>query len=268
MHGMSLIIEIEQHIPKLIEIAREAASIIMEIYQSDFTAERKSDDSPVTKADKLANDYIVEQLAKLTPHIPIVSEEGAKPVVGGDGEAFWLVDPLDGTRSFIARDGQFTINIGLVQHGRPQFGLMQLPARGDYYWGIVGKGAWRRLGDGSETTSIHTREPALDGYDVVMSKVYKSPKTDGWLQSFPVKRRVQAGSALKFVRVAEGAADIYPRLGNTMEWDTAAGHAILEAAGGSLVALDGSQFRYGKQGYLNGGFVASGRALTLPTSAQ
>lgn len=255
-------------IPSLQSIVQEAADVIMDIYTSGFVAERKADDSPVTKADRLADTLIVKALKELTPEISVVSEEGEKPIVP-EGQPFWLVDPLDGTRSFVARDGQFTVNIALIEHGVPTLGIIQLPARGDMYWGIKGQGAWRRLADAAEAERIQTREPEIGaGYDIVMSKSYVSPKLDSWLQAYPVRRRVQAGSSLKFCRVAEGVADIYPRLGNTMEWDTGAGQCILEAAGGTMIRLDGHPLRYGKVGYLNGGFIASGRPLVakeIPT---
>lgn len=252
--------DLHELIPALCGIANDAAHTIMEVYSTDFSAKIKSDNSPVTEADQRANDLIVERLSILTPHIPVISEEAEKPHIDTVAP-FWLVDPLDGTKSFIARDGQFTVNIGLIINKAPALGVMHLPAAGDLYWGIVGKGAYKQPAECDEAQPIAVREPSKEGYDIVMSKVYRSPKLEDWTKDYPIRRRVQAGSALKFCRVAEARADIYPRLGPTMEWDTAAGHAIVEAAGGYVTDLSGEPLRYGKEGYLNPAFVASGTAI-------
>ncbi len=247
-------------LPALCEIARDAATLIMRHYVGDFTHRQKADHSPVTLADTEANALIVERLQQLTPQIPIISEEGEQPEVAA-GSTFWLVDPLDGTRSYIARDGQFTVNIGLIRNHRPILGVMSVPAEDTLYYGTTGGVAYRQIGIHAPTI-IQCRIPDMEGVDVITSKSHGSERMHSFLADYTVRNRIKAGSALKFCRVAEGVADIYPRLGETMEWDTAAGHCIVEAAGGSVLTVDGQPFLYGKKGYLNGGFVAWGKFPT------
>lgn len=249
-------IDLEKILPQVCAIGQEAAALIMRHYANPITHAKKADHSPVTIADTEANALIVARLQALTPDIPIVSEEGDQPEVA-TGEMFWLVDPLDGTKSYIARDDEFSVNIGLISQHRPVLGVQAVPAKDLLYWAVAGGRAMRRKGDSAAET-IRCREAPAAGLTVMTSKSHGSSKTDMLLAEYPVAERVRAGSAYKLARVAEGTADFYPRLGPTMEWDTAAGHCILEAAGGSLTTLDGKPFLYGKAGYLNPGFLARG----------
>lgn len=238
-------------------IAQEAGAAILEIYQTDIEVQRKEDNSPVTAADLAANAIIVKALAKLAPEIPIVTEEEKEHSLPEGTTMFWLVDPLDGTKSFIRREGEFTVNIGLIENGTPSMGIIYVPVKEELYVGVVGEGAWRQIGDGPRE-AIATREVPEVGMDAVVSLSHLDPKTQGYLEDYTINSRVQAASSLKFCRVAEGVADIYPRFGPTMEWDTAAGHAIVLAAGGRVEQPDGSPFTYGADDFYNGPFVAWG----------
>jgi 3'(2'), 5'-bisphosphate nucleotidase len=231
----------------------------------------KADSTPVTEADEAAEAFILEALAKLTPDIPVVSEEAASAGYLPDvsGGRFWLVDPLDGTREFLSRNGEFTVNIALVQDGRPVAGVVHAPALA-MTWsgaqagaGIGGKTAGPAIAEFSETDketmAIRVREFPADGITVIASRRHGSGDLlDGFLKDYTVKDRVSAGSSLKFCLVASGQADLYPRFGRTMEWDTAAGHAVLLAAGGTMETIDGQPLAYGKPGFENPFFVAKG----------
>ena len=234
----------------------EAGAIIMRYYETGHESQLKADKSPVTDADLAANAFIVEGLARLTPGIPIVSEEGDKTLPAG-AELFWLVDPLDGTKSFIRRKPTFTVNIGLIHKGKAVLGAIDVPAQKTAYWGDLQNGAFR-LQQGGNPERIRTRPAPAEGLTAIISHSHSTPETDAYLQTHPIHAVTSAASSLKFCRVAEGTADLYPRFGPTMEWDTAAGHAILNAAGGRLVQPDGSAFLYGKKGFKNGNFVALG----------
>ena len=242
------------------EIAVRAGAAIMEIYSRDFAVETKADNSPVTEADQAAEAIIVAALRELTPNIPVVAEEevaaGHQPDVGPG--PFWLVDPLDGTREFISRNGDFTVNIGLIRDGAPALGTIFVPAKEEIYTAAGPGRVSRRRGSGP-VEAISARVPASDGLVAMVSRSHASAETDDFLAEFDIKERIDAGSSLKFCRLAEGAADLYPRLGRTMEWDTAAGHAILVCAGGSVSRLDGTPLRYGKSGFENPHFLARGR---------
>lgn len=247
-------------LPELEAIARRAGEVILAIYRSDFTTRTKADASPVTEADERAEAVIVAALRALTPGIPVVAEEavagGACPVVGAE---FWLVDPLDGTKEFISRNGEFTVNIALVRDGAPVLGVVLAPALGRLFSGAVGAGA--ELEDADGRRRIAVREVPSDGLTVVGSRSHgDAAALDAFLGGRKVAALRAAGSSLKFCLVAAGEADLYPRLGRTMEWDIAAGHAVLAAAGGSVRMLDGAPMRYGKAGFENPHFVASGRA--------
>lgn len=246
-------------LPALCEIAKEASALIMKHYEGDFAVSKKADHSPVTLADTESNTLIVKRLQALTPEIPVVSEEGDQIPVSANAR-FWLVDPLDGTISYVARDGQFTVNIALIENGQSILGVLAIPAEATLYFAAKGEGAYRQAFGNPHAEVIHCRIPPKDGVDVVTSKSHGSPKMLEFLAGHKVRNRVRAGSALKFCRVAEGVADIYPRMGETMEWDTAAGHCILEAAGGIMTDLQGNPFLYGKTGFLNSGFIAWGHA--------
>lgn len=242
---------------ELARIARAAGAIVMQVYATDFDVQGKSDQSPVTQADLLAEAVILPALARLDPTIPIVAEEavaaGKAPVVGG---RFWLVDPLDGTREFVSRNGEFTVNIALIDDGVPVLGVVFAPALERLFAGAAGHGAW--VEDGQGRRAIHCRAVPAQGLTVVASR---SHGDDQALAAFLVGRKVasvvQAGSSLKLCLLAAGEADLYPRLGRTMEWDIAAGHAVLLAAGGALRGLDGQALRYGKPGFENPHFVAT-----------
>ena len=242
-------------------VAVEAGAAIMEVYRSDFTVSEKADASPVTAADENAEKLIVAALEKLTPHTPILAEEqverGDVPDISSG--MFWLVDPLDGTREFISRNGEFTVNIALVADGSPVLGVVYMPTTLRLYAGAADLGATVATGDGPLQT-IAARLPLPKGIYVVTSRSHLNPETEAFVADLPVAGVRTAGSSLKFCMIAEAAADIYPRLGRTMEWDTAAGHAVLLAAGGSVTTLDGAPLTYGKPGFENPHFVARGRA--------
>lgn len=229
----------------------------MGYFTGGYAASHKHDESPVTDADIAANHYIVQALQALAPEIPIVAEEDKELSAGGHA-CFWLVDPLDGTRSFVRGEPEFTVNIGLIENGVPVLGVIYAPPQEALYYGIKGQGAYRTIG-GNNPQKIQVRNPASDGLVVVKSKSHPSPKTEAYLEKMKVKELIPGSSSIKFCMVAEGSADIYPRLGRTMEWDTAAGHAILSAAGGRVETLDGAPLTYGKPHFENPHFVAFGK---------
>jgi 3'(2'), 5'-bisphosphate nucleotidase len=252
-------------IAKLAEAGGEA---ILEVYGSDDSGVReKADSSPVTEADLRAEAVILAGLAELTPDIPVVAEESvaAGKVPESLGNAFWLVDPLDGTKEFISRNGEFTVNIALVgAGGAPVLGVVHTPALGTTHVGVVGSGAELRGAEGSRALRVQPVGEA--GFRVLVSRSHLDPDTEAWLADVPVADRVQAGSSLKFCRVAEAVADLYPRFGRTMHWDTAAGHAVLSAAGGEVCTKTGQPLRYGAPGFANPPFVAYG--ATPPPQLQ
>ncbi len=243
--------------------AREAGAVIMDIYRGDFAVDEKADASPVTEADRRAEDVITARLRALTPDIPIVGEEAfAAGDIPAVDRRFWLVDPLDGTKEFIKRRDEFTGNIALIENATPVLGVVHSPALGLLFAGAVGGGARLTTGDGA-ARPIATRALPPEGLAVVASRSHANDEAlAAWLEGRGVASTVKAGSSLKFCRVAEGAADVYPRFGPTMEWDTAAGHAVLLAAGGQVTTIDGAPFTYGKPGFRNPHFVAwSGAAF-------
>lgn len=241
----------------IVAIAREAGVLIESIRARGTEVRQKSDASPVTEADEAANAFIVERLAVLTPDIPIIAEESvAAGIVPEVGERFWLVDPLDGTREFIAGRDEYTVNIALIDARAPVLGVIDLPAKGEAYLGIVGDGAWRIV-DGDRQAIAARTVPSVDPI-AVASRSHGDAKTDAWLAEAGVGECVRAGSSAKFCVLARGNADLYPRFGRTMEWDIAAGHAILAAAGGNVQTLDGEPFLYAKPGFENPGFIARG----------
>jgi len=243
---------------RIAAIARQAGALIMQVYATDFASRGKADASPVTEADVKAEALILAQLRSLTPQIPIVSEEAASAGQTPDiGERFWLVDPLDGTKEFISRNGEFTVNIAFIEEQRPTLGVVYAPALGRLFSGVDAQGA--RVEESSGSRSIACRRPPADGLTVVSSRSHgDAAALDRFLSGRRVAANVNAGSSLKFCLVAAGEADLYPRLGRTMEWDTAAGDAVLRAAGGRVTELDGRELRYGKPGFANPHFIASG----------
>lgn len=251
---------LERWLPDVVALARRAGEVVLEVYAAGPAVRTKADASPVTEADERAEALIVEGLAALAPEVPIVAEEAAcAGRVPDAGERFWLVDPLDGTREFVQRNGEFTVNIALVEHGRPVLGVVLVPVTGVLYAGARGLGAHRE--DAAGARAIACRLPPPEGLTVLASR---SHGDEAALAAFLQGRRVaavtHAGSSLKFGLLAEGAADLYPRWGRTMEWDTAAGHAVLAAAGGEVLDLAGVPLRYGKPGFENPHFVARGAA--------
>lgn len=244
-----------------VRLAGAAAAAIVAVRDAGFVVERKRDHSPVTAADRIAEALIVEGLRQAAPDIPVVSEEAhedrAIPVP--QAERFWLVDPLDGTLDFAAGQEGFAVNIGLVARGRPLLGAVALPAFGEVFSGIVGRGAWKQ--DASGQRPIAARPwPAQGAIAMVTRHHEKDPRIAEYLTGRGVESLVPMGSAVKLCRVAEGAADLYPRHEATMEWDTAAPEAVLRGAGGRLADWRGAPLRYGKAGWRNPGFLAEGRA--------
>lgn len=246
-------------------IARAAGELIMARYQAGFEVLVKADDSPVTIADQEANDYIVSALIALTPDTPIIAEES---VTGEETPEslpeFWLVDPLDGTKEFINRNGDFTVNIALIQHGTPTLGVVHPPVHGTAY---ISTGEGEALFEDVEgaRSVIKARPMQVDRPVALVSRSHRSPETDQFLERFERFEAISRGSSLKFCTLAAGEADLYPRFGRTMEWDTAAGHAVLIAAGGRVETLDEAPLRYGKRGLENPHFVAWG---ALPHGAS
>lgn len=247
------------------QVALQAAEQVMQVYRGAFAVRGKADASPVTEADERAEALITAALLGLEPQVPVVAEEAAArgevPAVGG---RFWLVDPLDGTREFISRNGEFTVNIALVEEGAPMLGVVVVPVDGRVYAGLCGPasgGAWRSAGSGPPV-AIRARPLPPGGPLLACSRSHADEAAlQAWLsrQGGPAPAgRVVAGSSLKFGLLAEGAADWYPRFGRTMEWDTAAGHAVLAAAGGEVLDLHGHPLRYGKPGFENPHFWARG----------
>ncbi len=248
----------------LARLALEAGAVVMTHYLAGAEARAKADNSPVTAADEEAEKLILAGLARIVPGVPAVAEEevAAGRVPENLGQHFFLVDPVDGTREFVNRNGEFTVNIAELTNGMPQRGVIYAPAKARLFMGEVGQGAFELSGtdDLAAARAIHARAPASDGLVVIASRSHRSYGTDNYLAQFKVKEFAAAGSSLKFCLVAAGEADIYPRLGPTSEWDIAAGHAILMAAGGSVTALDGTPLVYGKvtEKFLNPFFVARG----------
>jgi len=242
------------------ELAEAAAREIMRIYAGDLGTRTKADKSPVTDADHAAEAVIVAGLRKLTPGLVVVAEEemAAGHVPKLDGSPFWLVDPLDGTKEFIKRNGEFTVNIALIEDGRPTLGIVLAPATETLWRGTTGLGADKREGNGA-FHAIRTRPAPANGLTACASRshaIYSD--LDIWFRNnnLAVADRVQAGSSLKFCLIAEGKADIYPRFGPTNEWDTAAGQGVLEAAGGEVVTTDDRPLTYGKPRFSNPHFIA------------
>ena len=243
-------------------IARKAGEEILKFHGTDFEVRSKADRSPVTDADEAAERLILAELESLTPDIPIVSEEAAAAghVPDVAGKRFWAVDPLDGTKEFIRHSGEFCVNIGLIEDGRPVLGVLHVPTLHVTY-SAAGPGTAMCEEEGAPARAIAAREAPEDGVVVISSRSHgNDAELDRFLSNLQVKARLMTGSAVKFCKVASGEADLYPRFGRTSEWDTAAGHAILEAAGGALLTVQGDEFLYGKPGFLNPEFIARGKA--------
>jgi 3'(2'), 5'-bisphosphate nucleotidase len=255
----------------MVAAAIEAGRAACTLYRSGFEVHTKQDESPVTAADHASEAVILERLARTAPEIPVVAEEqvaaGRVPEIGS---TFFLVDPLDGTKEFVQRRGDFTVNIALVREGVPVLGVVYAPAKAQLFAGDVhAHRAFRSEQSPDDEnqaarTSMHVRTPPPGGLRVVASRSHRTPETDAYLAQVKVADLVSVGSSLKFCLVAAGEADLYPRLGPTMEWDTAAGQAVLAAAGGTVVNVDGSAFRYGKPEFRNPSFIATSSLTLLP----
>ena len=264
-------------LPAIEQLARAAGEVILAVYAGDFQVQSKADRSPMTVADDRAEALITPALQALRPAWPVVAEEAAsRGLAPAAARTFWLVDPLDGTREFVARNGEFTVNIALVHEGAPVLGVVLVPVSGRLFSGVVGQGAWEQ-GAGPQAarralrvravppaglcvagSRSHGDETAMQAFLQTQTQSQMKTQAQGRPGLPPVASRITAGSSLKFGLLAAGEADVYPRFGRTMEWDTAAGHAVLAAAGGSVCTLDGQPLRYGKPGYENPHFVARG----------
>lgn len=254
----------------LLSVALAAARVQMAHFAVGVAATTKTDNTPVTVADHDSEAIILDGLARIAPGVTVVSEEAvAAGHIPAVGHTFFLVDPLDGTEAFVRRRPQFTINIALIEDRSPVFGLLYAPAVPDFYVTTGPQEAWAaRLPPASEVANLaacrlerlHTRVPNPNALVALVSQSHGDPTTSRLLDRYRVGERRALSSALKFGLIARGEADIYPRAGPTSEWDTAAGHAVLAAAGGSVAAFDGGPLLYGKPGFRNPGFVAWGRA--------
>ena len=255
----------------IVAAAIEAGKVVHDIYRGGFDVQSKADASPVTDADNAAEAVILKRLREVAPHIPVIAEEevaaGRVPAIGNE---FFLVDPLDGTKEFIQKRGDFTVNIALIRDRAPVLGVVYAPARSSLFAGSVpAQTAFRsdQNTDSSQTAprrTIKVRPVPAGGLIAVSSRSHSTPETDAYLAQFNVADRVSVGSSLKFCLVASGEADLYPRLGRTMEWDTAAGHAVLVAAGGSVWAPGGVPLLYAKPTFANSYFIASGTLVPPP----
>lgn len=243
-------------------MAREAGREILEVYGTDFEARTKADDSPLTEADLRAHRLIVRELSRKTPQLPVLSEESANEISQeqrAGWQRYWLVDPLDGTREFVARNGEFTVNIALIEGGRPVLGVVHVPVSDTTYSGIPGVGAWREANERAPSP-ISVKRIARRPLRVLGSRSHGSPRLAEALDAMGPHELIAAGSSIKLCLVADGSADVYPRLGPTSEWDIAAGQAVVEAAGGQVVELkSGQPLRYNSRPtLLNPEFIAYG----------
>jgi len=249
-------------LPAVLDAVAAAGTAILEVYAAGHEVEYKSDESPITRADRAAHEVLSARLGRLTPSIPVLSEEAEAShdhAVRGAWRQLWLVDPLDGTKEFINRNGEFTVNVALVRDHRPVLGVVAAPALGLTYYAAEGTGAFRRR-DGAAPEPIRVR-PAANPLVVVGSRSHRGSSLDAVLARLGAHELRPMGSALKFCLVAEGSADFYPRLGPTSEWDTAAAQAVLEVAGGAVTTLDGAPLRYNeRETLLNPHFLAFGDA--------
>jgi 3'(2'), 5'-bisphosphate nucleotidase len=251
--------DFDRLLSEIVALADRAGAVILEHYQGDVAVRAKADASPVTAADEAAEAVILARLAELTPDIPVIAEEtvAAGHVPEIDDGPFWLVDPLDGTKEFLSRNGEFTVNIALIEGREPVLGVVLAPARACAWWGARGKGGMARDAEG-RTRAIAVRRAPTAGPVAIASRSHRDPETQAFLDQAGVAQCISAGSSLKFCLVAEGKADLYPRFGRTMEWDVAAGHAVLAAAGGRVTTRDGAPFCYRKPGFENPPFIARG----------
>ncbi|QMU27601.1 3'(2'),5'-bisphosphate nucleotidase CysQ [Adhaeribacter radiodurans] len=247
--------------PSLLQLAKDAGQAIMQVYNqpASFTqVTLKSDQSPLTQADQAAHDIISTGLATLTPDIPVLSEEGKLVPYEErrNWKYYWCVDPLDGTKEFISRNGEFTVNIALMANNKPVAGVIYAPVPDELYYTDGQNGAFKQIGNQPEIKLQVSGK--TENLVIVKSRSHSTPEEITFLQSFPVSDEVRIGSSLKFCLIAEGRAQLYYRYGPTMEWDTAAGQAILAQAGGQLTQPNGESFPYNKPNLLNGSFLCTG----------
>ncbi|HEY5781971.1 MAG TPA: 3'(2'),5'-bisphosphate nucleotidase CysQ [Lysobacter sp.] len=244
----------------VIALAKDAAAAILGIYESEFAVQHKDDDSPLTAADLAAHRCIVDGLARLTPDIPVLSEESAHEVSTAQRRQWsrlWMVDPLDGTREFVKRNGEFTVNIALIEDGVAVFGVVQAPVTGALWHGGATLGAFHR--NGVHDAPVRVRAPATAPLRVAASRSHRDTRTEAFIARMGEVEPLGLGSSLKFCKLAEGGLDVYPRFGPTSEWDTAAGQCVLEGAGGAVLDPQGRPFRYNQRDrILNGDFIALG----------
>ena len=253
-------LDLQALLPAIVALAREAGKVVMQVYAGDFDVRAKADASPVTIADERSEAVILAGLKQLTPDIPAASEEQVSAAGGWQSppRRFWLVDPLDGTREFASRNGEFSVNIGLIENRRPVLGALHAPTL-DVTWGAAGPGTAAVWRGAAAPTPIRARRIPPEGAIVLASRSHgDTAALDAFLAEHKVAGRKHSGSALKFGLLAEGEGDLYPRFGPTMEWDTAAGHAVLEAAGGRIETVRGEPLLYGKPGLRNPDFIAWG----------
>jgi len=247
-------------------LALEAGRVVMQVFHSEICVEHKSDSSPVTEADRAAEVIILAGLRAEFPHIPCVAEEECAAGILPEtlGSAFFLVDPLDGTKEFVKRHTDFTVNIALVRNGVPEVGVVYAPCSGRFFSGRPGRAETLAIVDEaiSSRHTIHAREGVVP-LTIVASRSHRTPETDAYIRTVEAAEIVSIGSSLKFCLIAGGEADVYPRFGPTMEWDTAAGDAVLRAAGGLTRTLEGEALVYGKSGvgFANPSFIARGKVL-------
>lgn len=253
-------------IHKTIDLSMRAGSAIMKVYNSDDVSYKvKKDSSPLTKADLISNEIILKGLSKISPSLPVLSEENSNIdfIERSKWKRFWLVDPLDGTKEFLKRNGEFTVNIALIENGIPIFGVIHLPAYSKTYWGGKSIGAMSKK-DGEKSKKISVSKRKNIGLKVVSSRSHKNDKLDSYLNNFDSVQNINIGSSLKFCLLAEGKADFYPRLGPTSEWDTAAGEAILKYSGGYLLTIEGLKMKYNKsESLLNPYFIAASEKSSI-----
>jgi 3'(2'), 5'-bisphosphate nucleotidase len=254
--------DLKSLVEPVVALAEDAGQAILEVYSTDFAVQEKEDESPLTQADLASHRRIDAGLKALAPDIPIISEESGLPefAIRRAWQRYWIVDPLDGTREFVNRNGEFTVNIALIEDHRPVFGVVHVPVQGRTYLGCAGLGARRRDGDGP-WTAICVADKSGQPARIVGSRSHRGASLDEYLENVGDFDLVPMGSSLKFCVVAEGGADLYPRLGPTSEWDTAAAQAVVEQAGGSVVTLDGKPMKYNaKEEILNPHFFVIGAA--------
>ncbi len=256
-----LLLELEPLVSSAIAISHGAGRLILDIYDAGFEVETKTDGSPLTTADKRSHEFIVSELVGLTPGVPVVSEESValNYTERRQWQQYWLVDPLDGTKEFVKRSGEFTVNIALMQNNEPALGVVHTPVKGWTHWGYKNGGSWIQR-DTSESTPIRTRHYGGGPATVVASRSHGRGRSQEFLDRLaskegPVELAIM-GSALKICLVAEGSGDIYPRFGPTGEWDTAAADIVLSEAGGRLVDCNMARLRYNKEILLNPSFLA------------